>query len=132
MKSLNRVVRYHRWLRDIALPQESASTNAFSTATQLDRTTAGRRVLAAWLPFIFVTRTVMCAAKDERHQSEPGGKHLPGRSSPPRLRCKHALSVASRSKQGHAVPAGTACLLRRLNRNRRCMVRFPDCQSRKF
>ena len=63
MKSLNRVVRYHRWLRDIALPQESASTNAFSTATQLDRTTAKRLVLAAWLPFVFVTRTVMCAAK---------------------------------------------------------------------
>ena len=107
MKSLNRVVRYHRWLRDIALPQESASTNAFSTATQLDRTTAGRRVLAAWLPFIFVTRRVMCADKDERHQSEPGGKHLPGRSSPPRLRRKHALSVANRSKnRGTLSPPG--------------------------
>jgi hypothetical protein len=65
MNSSNKVVRYHRRLRDIALPQERASTNAFSTATQPGRTTAGRRVLAAWLPllfdFAFVTRAVMFA-----------------------------------------------------------------------
>ena len=82
MKTLNKVVRYHRRLRDIALPQESASTNAFSTTTQPDRTTAGGQVLAAWLPLIFAARAVMCATKDERHQSEPGGKYLPGRCSP--------------------------------------------------
>jgi hypothetical protein len=130
MKSPNRVVRYHRWLRDIALPQESASTNAFSTATQPDRATAGRWVLAAWLPFIFVTRAVMCATKDERHQSEPGGKHLPGNlphAIPAQMRCLSRAGVnRARCLRRDSVPAPV------LSWNRRFMVRFPDCQSRFF
>jgi hypothetical protein len=90
MKISTEVVWYHRWLRHIALPQERASTNVSSTATQPGRTTARRRVLAAWLPLISMARAVMCATKDERHQSEPGGKHLPSRSSPQQLRRMHA------------------------------------------
>lgn len=78
MNRLNRVVRYHRRLRPIALPQqESAQTSVFSTYAQQDRTTAGEEVPAAWLPLIFSVSTVMRAEADGRHQSEPGGRNLP-------------------------------------------------------
>jgi len=103
MNSSNKVVRHHRWLRDIALPQERASTNAFSTATQSGRTTAGRRVLAAWLPFILIARTVMCATKDERHQSEPGGKHLP--ADLPHCDCGASKRVRREPEQKPGTPS---------------------------
>src|SRR5690349_10994906 len=82
MKSSNRVVRYHRWLRDIALPEESASTNAFSTATQPGRTTAERAGSCGLAAAHLRSAQGDVRDQDERHQSEPGGKYLPGRAFP--------------------------------------------------
>lgn len=115
MNSSNKVVRYHRRLRDIAPSTGERVNQRLLNSNAAGPDNAERRVLAAWLPLISIARAVMCAMQDERHQSEPGGKHLPGISSPPRLRRMHAPSVVRRSKNGHAVSAETACLLRLLN-----------------
>lgn len=113
MKARLRVVRYHRRLRRIALPQqESAQTSMLSVCAQPDRTTAGREVPAAWLPLISSASEVTHPGRNARHQSEPGSRDLPGQLSCEILRRNPRPSVARSPGDKRAVSAATARLRR--------------------
>lgn len=137
MNSSDRVVRYHRRLRPIALPQqESAQTSAFSKYAQPDRTIAGREVPAARLPVIFSASTVMRAGRDGRHQSEPCGRDLPGHFKVAAFAAGFAAIGRSlrraRCLRRDSAPASPLYPSGRLHWNQRFMVRFPDCQTPDF
>lgn len=107
MKARLRVVRYHRRLRPIALPQqESAQTSMLSVCAQPDRTTAVREVPEAWLPLISSASEVTHLGRNARHQSEPGSRDLPGQLSCEILRRHSRLLLREARATGALSPPG--------------------------
>lgn len=104
MKISNRVVRYHRWLRDIALPQERAKINAFSSLRNRTGPLPNGRVLAAWLPLIFVAREVLCATRMDGTRASQAASTF--RAEPFRRKYNRARCLRRDNASAPAVPSG--------------------------